>query len=176
MEAVKKLEKIIEGWLKPIPHLPSTWRKWLGENVWWLVLIGTILSGIAILTGIGALLTALSLMGAATSFYGYYYAQAFDGMWMFSSIVSLAGLVLSVVLMAMAINPLKDQKKKGWDLLFISTVVSVAVNVLALVINFNMYTLVPGLIGAAIGAGIGMYLLFEIKSHFNAATVVHKAK
>jgi len=176
MEAVKKLEKMIEGWLKPVPHLPTSWQKWLGENVWWLNLIGVILTALALLAGIGAILTALSLMGAANSFYGYYYAQSYSSWWVLSAVVSLIGVVVTLTLTAMAISPLKDQKRKGWDLLFMATVVSVVMSVVSTILNFNVYSFVPSLVGTAIGAFIGMYLLYEIRSHFNAATVVAKEK
>ncbi len=176
MEAVKKLEKTIEGWLKPVPHLPSEWRKWLAENVWWLVLVGVILSVFAAFAALGAIITALSFMGAATSFYGYYYTQTYSGWWFIASIISMVSLVITITLTVMAVNPLKEHKKKGWDLLFMAALVGLSLSLVSTVVSFNVVSFIPSLIGLAIGAFIGMYFLYEIRSHFNAATVVHKTK
>ena len=49
MKSIYKLEKMIESWLKPVPHLPTEWRKWLADNAWWLTIIGVVLSTISVL-------------------------------------------------------------------------------------------------------------------------------
>ena len=167
MDSIKKLENMVEGWLKPFPHLPANWRKWIGENVWWMTLVGVILSGLAVLAMAGAILTAMSFLGAATSIYGIYVAQSYSSWWMISSVVALVFMVSIVVLTAMAIQPLKSFKKKGWDLLFLTSVIGVASMVVSVVMNLNALNLIPNLISAIISATISMYFLFEIRSQFD---------
>jgi uncharacterized membrane protein YhaH (DUF805 family) len=176
MEQIKQLEKTIEGWLKPLPHLPTEWRKWLGENAWWITGIGVIVSALALLGMIGLLLTAMSIIGVTTSVYGVPITAAYSGTWYIATIVSFAFLALTTVLSAMAVNPLKAMKKKGWDLLFMVFLVNIASGVISAAIYLNPVTMVTNLIGVAIGAAIGAYVIFELKSQYNGATVVHKAK
>jgi len=166
MDSIKKLEKTIEEWLKPLPHLPSSWRNWIGQNVWWMALIGVILSAFAVLAGLGAILTAMSLLGVATSIYGVYMAESYSSWWMISSAVALVFMAIILVLTAMAIQPLKGLKKKGWDLLFLTSVIGFVSMVISAVMNLNALNMIPNLLSTAISAVISMYFLFEIRSHF----------
>lgn len=165
MESLHKLEDMVEKWLKPLPHLPEAWRKWLAENAWWLTLIGVVLSVFAVF----ALFASLSLFTATTSLYGQLVttaiAQTHGGLWMTSVWISLALMVVTVVIEAIAISPLKALSKKGWDLMFLALVIGVVSNVVSGVLNIE----VMSLISAAIGAVIGAYVLFEVRSHFKKA-------
>lgn len=171
MEIVKQLETTIEGWLKPVPHLPADWRKWLSENVWWLVIISVVVTAYAMVN----IYQAATALDSLRSYLSYFNADVSSG-WSTSMMVSMALLAVSTVVMVMAISPLKEHKKRGWDLLFIATLVSVLSTVASSLVMFNVGNLISSLIGAAIGGAIGMYLLFEIRSHFNGATVIHKSK
>jgi len=159
-ESIKKLEDMIDGWLKPLPHLPADWRKWISENIWWITLVGVILDGFAALaiyqtaSYVNQFSNLLSAVGAAN-----------PSGWTFPMMVSIALFVLTAVIMAMAIAPLRVMNKKGWDLLFLATIVSVV----ASVFNYGSGSIVMSVIGAAVGAVIGMYFLFEIRSHFKKA-------
>jgi hypothetical protein len=159
MESLHKLESTVEGWLKPLPHLPADWRKWLAENVWWITLIGVILDGFV----------ALGIYQAATyvnQLTGFLAAVGVTNPgWTFSMMVSLGLFVLTAVVMALAVSPLKAMKAKGWDLLFLASLVSIV----ASVFNYGSGSLVTSLIGAAVGAVISMYFLFEVRSHFKKA-------
>jgi hypothetical protein len=55
MDQLKKLESIISKWLKPVPNLPQSVKKWLSENVWWLAIISLVVSVISALVLIGAI-------------------------------------------------------------------------------------------------------------------------
>ena len=157
MESIKKFEDTIEGWLKPLPHLPSTWRKWISENIWWVTLVGVILDGFA----------ALAIYQTATyvnQLTGLFYAAGVSTTngWTLSMMVSIVLFVVTAVIMAMAIAPLKAMNKKGWDLLFMSAIVSVV----ASAFNFESSSIITSVISAVIGFAIGMYFLFEIRSYF----------
>lgn len=161
------VEDKITTWLKPVPHLPATWRKWFAENAWWLVLISVILSSIAILGLIVALLTALSFLGVAS---GYYYSGGLHtGWWVTNTIISMVFLVAIVGLNAAAIGPLRQLKKRGWDLLFLAFLLGVISAIVDAVTTFNPFSFVFSLIFTAIFAAVGAYFLFEIRSHFAAS-------
>ena len=165
MESLKKLEDIIAGVLKPLPHLPADWRKWISENIWWITLVGVVVDGLAAL----GIYQAATYVNQLTSYFAIAGVTTASG-WTTPMMISIAFFVLSAVIMAMAITPLKEMKKKGWDLMFMATIVSVV----ASIFNYGYGDIVTSIIGSAIGAVIGMYFLFEIRSHFNGATVVSK--
>lgn len=156
METVHKLEETIGGWLKSFPHLPENWTKWLAKNSWWLVLIGVILSAL----GAVALLFGVMAIGAVTTVYGIAVGPLHDSWWYTTTVISLVLLVVTVVIDAMAISPLKAMKSKGWDLLFLTFLVSVVSAIVSTLYNFS------GIIGNVIGVVIGAYVLFEIRSYF----------
>jgi drug/metabolite transporter (DMT)-like permease len=175
MESINKLENTIAGWLKPLPHLPTTWQKWIAENVWWITVIGVILSVIGVVALIGSL-SFLSFVTSSSYYYGYYVAQSHTSLWMISSVVSILFMIVSIVLMAMAINPLKLMKKKGWGLLFLTFVVGALSTIVSIILNFNVFTFIPSIIFGAIGLAISAYFLYEIRSYFNGVKVAAPVK
>ena len=158
MDFIKKLESTIEGWLKPLPHLPANVRKWLVNNIWWLDLAGLILIVLSGVPLIGAILLSLG----ASAFFWSANIVALTGFAIFASMSSLAFMAVSFVVMALAVKPLKALKKKGWDYLFIGLLVSCVSVILTALSNFS------SLLGGAIGVAISAYFLFEIRSYFVA--------
>jgi hypothetical protein len=168
MTGIGKLETLVSGWLKPMPHLPKNAQKWIAENSWWLVLIGVILSGFGLLIGLMGLFAAMAFVGTSVGYYGYG-ANAYGGALIVSTIVSLVFSVGLVILLGIAISPLKAMKAKGWDMLFwvlLLDVVYVVVNALVSLGSLNIISFVFSLIFGAISSAISAYFLFEIKSHF----------
>ncbi|MEI7917925.1 MAG: hypothetical protein WCH58_00920 [Candidatus Saccharibacteria bacterium] len=169
MESIKKLEDQIEKILKPLPHLPADARKWLGTNIWWLTIIGVVIDGFALLS----IYNAATVLDKFANFYSAIGVSNVSG-WTAPLVSSLALLAVTAVLMAMAISPLKESKKKGWDLLFLAAIVGVLSSVVSAVLNFSAGGIVSSLIGAAFSAAVSAYFLFEIRSQFNGATVIAK--
>ncbi len=174
MESVKKLEDKIEQILKPVPHLPVTWRKWLGENIWWITLIGAIISGIVVLISLLAILVATAAIGTTSFILGSSYYQGYGGTSLLAMIAAFAFMVATAVLSIRAIQPLKNRNKYGWDLLFLSAIIGVTSSVVVTILDLDFIQLIPKLINAAVSAAISAYLLFEIRSQFNAAKVLSK--
>lgn len=169
MDTVHKLEKSIEEWLKPLPHLPNDWRQWIAKNVWWIVLIGVILSVIGGLMLIGAVFTAMGAIATVNTVYsslGVNVAPLYNGWWYAATIASLIFLVITVVINALAITPLKAQSKKGWNLLFLTFLVGVVSSIVSIVLNITTFNVVGSVIGGVIGVVISAYFLFEIRSYF----------
>lgn len=160
MEFISKIENMVAKWLKPLPHLPIAGQKWIATNVWWIELVGVILLGFSGIALIGTLTMAL---GFTATFWG---VAAFSGFAALSSGLSLLFLVASIILMAVAISPLKALKKKGWDLLFIVLLINVASIVISAITSFNAVTFITSILSGAIGIAVGAYFLFEIRSYF----------
>lgn len=169
MDSIKQLEQKVETWVKPMPHLPVSWRNWISENIWWMTLIAAVLSVMGIFATLGAMFSAMSLFGFASGVYGYM-TPINTGWWMISTMVSLVSLVLIAAISAMAVSPLKSHQKKGWDLLFLILIVNTVSSGVSILINFNFFAFVFSVIWAAISAFISAYFLFEIRSYFVKAT------
>ena len=167
MELINKLEKTVEGWLKPLPSLPKNVQKWLAENVWWLALISAILTGISILLSLGAIATYASYSAGIDAAYSIGLASYAPG-WIISVVTSLIFSVITVLLTAMAINPLKSLNHKGWKLLFVIYLINALNAVVNAVLSFNVFSFIFGIIFGAIGLAIGGYFLFQIKSYFGS--------
>lgn len=180
METVRKLEVMIAGWYKNVPHLPKNGQKWLADNAWWLVLIGVILSVMGLFGIISLLFLAgagLTLAGGAVGgAYGTAVGAALTGIVLITALVSLAVYVIELVLMIMAVSPLKEQKKKGWDLIFLVFLVNVISIIVTGIIGFNPVSIM-GTLWALLWAAVGAYFLFEVRGYFGAkaaAKTAHK--
>ncbi len=155
MQYVDSVANTTAKWMKDVPHLPKGLTKWLAENSWWLTIIGVALSAFGIL----GLLTAMMAGSVALAAVG---AVGLGGMFFISSLVSLVGIGVSVVVEAMAIAPLKEMKKRGWELMFFALLVSVAIGIVGSLLSVNIAGILIGLIGAA----IGVYIALELKPYF----------
>lgn len=158
MQQLAGLEDGLNTFFKGLPHLPKEWRHWLADNVWWLVLIGVVLGAFGIL-GLVPVVLGVSI------FTGIVAGPAAGALVIITGIVNMAVLVVSVVLEAMAVTPLKAKQKKGWDLLFLVSLVAFAGSVLNAIITGN----IGHILGLLVGTLIGLYLLFEVRMYF-----VHK--
>lgn len=158
MQQLSGLENSLGALYKGLPHLPKDWRHWLADNAWWLVLIGVAIGCLGIL---GLVPVVLGI----TIFTGIVAGPAAGALIIITGIVNMAVLVVSVALEAMAIMPLKARQKRGWDLLFLVSLVTFTGAVLNALITGN----VDHIVGLIIGTLIGLYVLFEVRMYF-----VHK--
>jgi hypothetical protein len=167
MDSFKKLEKMVGSWFKMVPSLPAAGQKWLAENVWWIALIGLVLSVIGIFVTIFAVI-AIASWTSGLDYYGYATVDPYSATALAGSVVSLIFSIVIVGLTAVAISPLKAQRFRGWALLFTIYVVSAVEIVLNSILSFNPIGFIFGIIGGAIGLAIGGYFLFQIRAHFGA--------
>lgn len=168
MEQVKKLEQVLAGWYKNAPHLPQNGQKWLTQNAWWIVLIGVILGAIGVVAVVMGTLFAGTLLTAVGGLVG----AAVGGFLLVVVLISLVFSVIELVLMALAIAPLKDGKKKGWNYLFVAFIVTA----IAVIVDFILHVNGNGfmsLVWNAICLAIGGYFIFEIRSYMLGAKATH---
>lgn len=136
--------KMLGDWFAKLPPLPTNVKDILVKIAPWLALIFGILGVLTAVaaTGLMAVLSPMIALGGGVG-------------------VATGGLVgailalVSSVLMLMSYPGLRDHKMPGWKWSFYSQAVSVVGSVVAL-----------NLVGALLGALIGFYLLFQIKSYY----------
>jgi len=164
MELINKLERIVLGWVKNVPHLPATGQKWLGVNVWWIALIAAIIGGIWFLFALNGLFSLLTLLSSVSNL--YYVTNTYTDYAIFKAIIGLVFLGLTVAALAFAISPLKDRLKKGWVLLFLAWIISALSIVVSAVLSLSVIGFIISIIFGAIFLAIGGYFLFEIHGQF----------
>jgi len=165
MEFINKLETTIGGWIKNVPHLPVAGQKWLAENVWWLALIGAILTAISLLFAIGGLFTLIALLGAVSSVY-YVAGAGVTGWSILAAVIALVFAVIQGILLAVAIKPLKAMQKKGWVILFLGWLLNILSVVISAVVSGSVFGFISGILFGAIGIAISGYFLYEIHGQF----------
>ena len=164
MEFLSKLERTVLGWLKDVPHLPLNVRAWIANNIWWIVIIATVLSGIAVLGLLFGFFGTLATLGSPVA--SYYASNTFVVWVLVTTAVTLFFTALELVLLAMAISPLKEKQKKGWVLLFAVWLVGAISTVVSAVLTLNPFGFITGLLFGALWLAISGYFLFEIHGQF----------
>ena len=141
--SVNQLVDTMEGQFKKLPPLPANWRDVIVNITPWLALVFGLIGIFGSLAAVGILtfLAPLVLLGGGVG-------VASGGI-----IGAVLALVASV-LMVTAFTGTRAKKISGWNLLFYSE----AVSLVSSVVFFS--------VGGAIGALIGFYILFQIKSHY----------
>lgn len=167
MKQLAPLEDAIAKVHKDLPHLPKGLTTWLVENAWWLVIIGVVCGAIGVITTITTLTAGSLLLGSIAG-------AALGGAVFISGIISIIVLVLTIAIEAMAIQPLKAKQKRGWDLLFLASLVGIAGSLVSALLG-GPFSIVSGIIWTAVGAAISFYVLFELRTHYVGAKVVPEA-
>lgn len=163
MESIHSIEKTLAEWFKGLPHLPKNISKWLADNAWWLTLAGLIISGLLILSTLSFVMAfntaSGGLLGYAYAYAGVSAASIWGSFW-----VALAFFAVIATVEVMAIKPLKAKQSKGWELIFLATLLSTASGVVSSIVNFS----IGSILGSLIGLAIGLYILFEVRGYFVA--------
>jgi hypothetical protein len=136
----------IEKFFEKAPALPKNAKDLIVQFTPWIAIIFGILGVLGALGGLG-LLTVFSPL----AIFGGVEGVKSMGTGFISALFWLG----SSVIMIMAYSGLKANKMGGWKMLFWSEIVNVAGSVISL-----------NIIGGAISALIGLYLLFQIKSYY----------
>lgn len=137
--------KSLEEWFAKLPSLPKGATDVIVKIAPWLALVFGALGVLGSLaaTGILAVLSPFLVLGGGLG-------VATGG------VIGAILALVSSVLMLMAFPGLRDRKMAGWKYSFWSEAISVVSSVVAL-----------NLVGAVVGALIGFYILFAIKSYYS---------
>jgi hypothetical protein len=142
---VEKLIKDLEPTFAKLPKLPQGIVDFLVTISPYLALLGGIASIIVgPLALLGTLFSLLTLNPAIV----------------FVTLMSSVLLFVQAIIMFMAFKPLKERAYKGWYLLFVSELISLAQSIVGLVLNLG------GIVGVVIGFAIGFYILFSVKKEY----------
>lgn len=166
MDRVRKLESLTENWLAPFPHLPDVIRKWLADNLWWLVVLVSFSMAISAIVTLGQLFGYMSYMGNAPGYLSVYTSSQYPIGWLLTALLALVYFSVVTVLYAKAATSLKEHMRHGWDILFIVLIIGAAKMLLDAVFTFNIFGFIFGLLFELIGIMIASYFLFEVRSYF----------
>lgn len=169
MEEIKKIENVVAGWHQKLPHMSTNARQWLANNIWWIVLIAAVLQGAAIF---GALMMLLVVNGFLRGVMGLYlFGVEPSSLMTFTAFLSLILYIINLILMIVAITPLRHKLKKGWTLLFIVMLINAVPVVLDLIWSFDVGSFVIN----AMFIAVLVYFLFEIRHLFKNRQAKQKA-
>lgn len=116
---LRELELKVAGWLREVPHLPISAQTWLASNVWWLALVGGIVSAITAVVMVIGLIVALPLLSFAI-FFGVHGIW-----WLIKTLIALVFVAAAAIILLDAYQPLRRLAKKGWVLLFLLLLINV---------------------------------------------------
>lgn len=174
MEAIHKLEDVLAKQYNKLPHLPVGFRTWLADYAWVIVLVGVILSAFALISlfwWAGVLLLGLGYGGAAIwGSTGGAAGVAIGIVTVVTLLISTIVYIIEVILMGMAISPLKEYKKRGWDLIFIVLIINAASVAISSILSLQLFTLLWGILWIAVAG----YFLFEVRQYFMAKKLITK--
>ncbi len=153
-DSMKFIDQIGDAF-KSLPHLPTGVIDFIVMLSPWFTLLGAILG-----------LIALPFLGIASAFT----LLALSPVHSIIIFVMTVALLLQVVLMFMAFNPLKNMETKGWVFLFWGEVIY-AIEAILRVLS-GQYGVIE-----ILGIIITFYILFEVRSRYGmAGKVVQKIK
>lgn len=158
MERIAKIESVIGEWYGSLPHLPATVRQWLADNSWWMAAVMVAIGGLVIFF----ILMPLLLLGALFAGIAGVIGAAVGGILVLLAIIWMLLAIVSIVLLAIAIRPLRRHEKRGWNLLLVVLLINVAAIILKVMFDFEPASFMFGLLMASL---VG-YLLFEMRDHF----------
>lgn len=158
-----------EAWLydmlvvKAPYQLPKAAKGWIVKFGPWITLVIGIL---LVFTVVPALFAAMAVTSYTTSVlgtaYGAMVATSVGPMFYLALIV----LAVQLVIMFISVPMLLKRQRKGWVLVFYSSIVSLVYSV------FNTFSYgtfgIGSLLGGLIGAAISMYFIFQIRSYYKS--------
>lgn len=161
MEYLSSIEDTVAGWYNNLPQPPRIFKRWLVDNVWWVIVIAVVL-------GVLGLLATLKDVSMSGLNYSFTLRGIFSTMDQAAVTITFLISIAVVVINTFSISPLRSKYKTGWKLLFTSLMLSVLSLAVAVVLTFDIGSFISGAISAAITG----YLLFSFRDQY----VVHSIK
>lgn len=160
MSSLKNVESKLNDLFKGLPALPENGKESLVKAWPWIALIFGILqlmaawslwrltSYVSRLNDLAAFYTTVSPLSAADKTIIY---------------IGVIALVVEAVILLMAYPHLKTRSSKGWDLLFLGSLINVAYAVLQIFISQRGF---GSFLFSLLGSAVGFYLLFQVKPKY----------
>ena len=138
---LKKLDTIFEDlFIKKAPPLSKNAKEWIVKAAPWLVLIFALIAIPSILAALG--------FGAVTA--PFWLFTRHSALYFVSVIIGIIQLVLQL----MAVSPLFKRAKRGWSLLYYSSLLGIVSSI----IHLSPF----GLVFAA----LGLYFLYQVREYY----------
>lgn len=147
MNQARQWSKMLDTYYIKLPSLPKGATDFIVSVAPWLALIFGIL---AILGGVAAF--------GILSFVSPFAAVSGAGQYAITGLIASLVLLVQGVVELLAFSPLKARRQKGWDLLFVSLLLSVVSSIFYL----NAFTVISSVFWAL----VGYYFLYQVKSHY----------
>ncbi len=165
MLLVNQADTVLEPLFKDLPQIPEQGRESLAKIWPWITLVVGILQlGAAYslwqLTRVVDVLNNLSLYATG----GTAGISTADKLFIY---LGVALLVVQGVIFLLAFSPLRQRVRRGWDLIFLAALISLASDVVSIFINGRG---VGNFIFSLIGSAIGFYLIYQVKAKFSATS------
>jgi hypothetical protein len=162
---MKELEKKLAEWYKNAPALPKKAKDTIVEYWPYIVLVLGVLQLFAALALWHLASVADKLADFSNTLSVYYTGtptaiSSFDKSMIY---VGVALLVVEAVVMLMSVSPLLKRQRKGWELLFLVSLLQVAYSVVLIFVDGRG---AADFVLSLIGAAIGFYFLFQIRDYY----------
>ncbi|HTE58298.1 MAG TPA: hypothetical protein VK694_06145 [Verrucomicrobiae bacterium] len=164
MDSVKKLETLVGGLFKSAPPLPKNARDMLVKAWPWIALIFGILQLMAA-WGLWNLARSVDRLNTIANIYTYQTGLSSSDRFMIY--LGIAVLVVDAVILLMAYPELAKRKARGWDLLFLGSIINVVYSLVSLFISDRG---AGTFFFSGISSVIGFYLLFQVRPAYKGGT------
>ena len=147
-----------------VPHLPGSVRKLLAANIWWMALIGAILSCFGLIVVVPLFVTLLATYGNPF--------EAASGLSTLGLPVNFVAYIASTILLTISFSHLRERQLQGWIYLFWVYIINYTLNFIGMLLTLNIF----GAATTVISAGIAGYFLFEIHDYFKGKNAKKKSR
>lgn len=165
MSTLKTIEKQLGDLFKDLPELPKGGKDFLVQFWPYIALIFGVLQLLAALSLWNLMRVASPLIDYANELNRYTNGN-YIGYSSTDKIVIYGGIALllvNAVIFLMAYAPLKARAQKGWDLIFLASLINVLYAVVQIFISTRG---IGSFIMSLVGSAVGFYLLFQIKERY----------
>jgi hypothetical protein len=160
VDSIKKLETLLAGVFKASPPLSANARQSLVSILPALALIFGVLQLLAA-AGLWSLARSVERLNTIVNIYTYHSGlSAADRFVIYLGIIAL---VADAVILLMAYSHLVKRAARGWDLLFLGSLINVVYSIVSLFITDRG---VGSFIFSGLFSAIGFYLLFQVRSAY----------
>jgi uncharacterized membrane protein HdeD (DUF308 family) len=169
MQALKGLETTMAGWFKGAPKLSDSSKETVVKILPWLALIGGILQLISAWALFAWANTANELVDYANEISrAFGVEEAVVDRWTMWLWIGLAIVVVQAIILLVAYPKLKKRDKGGWDLLFLSGLISVVYSIVSLFMEYRGGAM--GLAWNLLVAAVIFYLLFAVRDKYKGVS------